>query len=106
MLTEAEAATKVCCGPPQTIKGKEPLFHCIGAACMAWRDAGEFTQRTNCGEHEKPHPSLGDGWVSNPMNKGAAARGWRRTLRKGYCGLASTPPEPEERDEFIMPVRA
>lgn len=44
-MTEDEAKTKMCCGPPSVAASNyyragadcDAPMHCIGSACMAWR---------------------------------------------------------------------
>ena len=63
-VTEEQAATMICCGPPQTINGREPLMLCLASKCMAWR-------------WER-------GWLSPGGDQ-------RVKPRAGFCGLSREP---------------
>lgn len=92
-MTEDEAKTKMCCGPPfvgaalllaspkgSPIPGQEPGT-CIASACMAWR-----TQRVLKLGRSDPE---GDGWTKDsPANAEGTSR-WYRD--EGFCGLAGAP---------------
>lgn len=77
-MTEDEAKTKWCCGPPAIVAvivnhaagdtSKEPL-KCLASACMAWRVAKIKTEVEQGGD--------------------TFAHSWTTTV--GYCGLASRP---------------
>lgn len=104
ILTEEEAKTKRCQeGFGQTLPrviaagGEQPVTHCIGSACMAWR------------WHEKPLADLtlpisesdhvGGGYVRDGSpyveHEGGRARmlqRWKpRYQPTGYCGKAGKP---------------
>jgi hypothetical protein len=69
-MTEDEAKTKICCGPPQVaaqMMRARPAY-CAGSACMAWR------WLPKCGE--------------NPNNP---AEAMSLPPTEGYCGLAGRP---------------
>ena len=65
-MTEDEAKTKLCCGPPVTAwaAGDSLDFFCIASACMAWRP---YSAKT---------------WLGAD---GGIRKGGRP---EGYCGLA------------------
>lgn len=94
-MTEDEAKTKVCCGPPfvgATIILTAPnnsapqdakvFGKCIASACMAWRTA------TNPGVEWHPFvsdASPGEGWYWSVEKR----QWWRADLAPfGFCGLA------------------
>ncbi len=87
-MTEDEAYTKACCGPPilgavlLVAAGKgEPTpaaGRCIASACMAWREVGEWRIRSDYPwEAGKPR-----GEHVGPNNE---------VRSSGYCGLAGAP---------------
>lgn len=82
MTTEAEAATKMCCGPlggvnftQSTNDPHRALTTCIGSPCMAWRWA---TGPDPVEPEPEPEPDTTEEPPTNPD-------------REGYCGLAGKP---------------
>jgi len=67
ILTEAEAATKDCCGPMN--------HKCVASKCMAWR----WGQKSNpdyrpSASYGTPEPAVQPAWITDTSH--------------GYCGLA------------------
>jgi hypothetical protein len=72
-MTEDEAKTKICCGPPQVaaqMMRARPAY-CAGSACMAWR-----------WNVEKGYQQMAADWTPADTTK---------TAPHGFCGLAGRP---------------
>ena len=87
-MTEDEAKTKWCCGPPASATatywhGQAPVetpMRCAGSACMAWRILN--VERAYYKETGLPVP-IGERYVPNTVNL--------VDEDYGYCGLAGQP---------------
>lgn len=77
-MTEDEASTKVCCGPPILHEGNGSGC-CVGSSCMAWR----WLRYTGNQIVDHGH------WTDQ---NGYAATGEKGNLKPvGFCGLAGSP---------------
>lgn len=95
-MTEDEAKTKVCCGPPHVawinlaiaaqgnVKDPKKIDLCMASACMAWRLAPARASVKTSGT--EPFDT------DNPVEYEEAG-GWivTRYPPDGYCGLAGAP---------------
>jgi len=112
IVTEEEAKTKRCqesFGPPLSQDGRTinafgaggayaiqtSPTHCIGSACMAWREIlkAEPAFKDVCTTHSDKPPTHGEGWTFlEGDNTGSS---WSREMpakpAKGYCGKAGRP---------------
>lgn len=92
-MTEEEAQTKQCCGPPivaQTVLLSSPgaevtnaaaLGKCIASACMAWRWNPTADQVRLI--RERGEMSI--------FEARTAAKSLQEPAKDGYCGLAGAP---------------
>lgn len=105
ILTEEEAKTKVCVEtirPAITENSGNGQWahapaHCIGSACMAWREAKPATEP----EYETTFteggaPRHGTDWERMPPKAGDRGHVFRRVRvpaqpARGYCGKAGKP---------------
>lgn len=86
-MTEDEAKTKLCGGPPAVAAAAyyragpvvDAPMHCIGSACMAWRTRHEWL------DNAQQEPS----WVSYAPYAFEPGPGQER--EDGFCGLAGAP---------------
>ena len=74
-MTEDEAKTKVCCGPPHigAVAKGDTQIRCIASACMAWR--WSFSPRA----------------AKSAAEEAPMAHSRSPFVAKGYCGLAGSP---------------
>lgn len=97
-MTEAEAKTKVCCGPrsgiqyfpmTSTLVGAESSASlCIASHCMAWR---MMVVRGKLQTHPASEQSPGPGWKRGlGMTDGMWFKEGEDAL-EGFCGLAGAP---------------
>ena len=108
-MTEAEAKTKICCGPPflanavlvsgpaAHVTDSEVFGRCIGSACMAWRSHSRDAEQHRVLSDDEPPPgsdwTLEKVWDADPGRLLSAEPrilyDWKRELpAEGYCGLA------------------
>lgn len=91
MMTEDEAKTKWCCGPPQVAAQMmgEPVktgpARCAGSLCMAWRTTG--TSYWGIIRKDGTRQRVPSGQFV-PLEEGDETR---ELWDFGYCGLAGRP---------------
>ncbi len=107
-MTEEQAKTKVCCGPPivawlgaqvsgaKRIQPNVSVELCIGSDCMAWRThtPQPETAQTEAEGADMPPEPPGGGWERLEYfvdGKHAYARWGRPVASTGWCGLAGKP---------------
>jgi hypothetical protein len=86
-MTEDEAKTKACCGPPAVAAAAyyragvacDAPMHCIASACMAWRVRHQWL------DNAQQEPS----WVTYAPYAFEPGPGQERD--HGFCGLAGDP---------------
>ena len=84
-MTEDEAKTKICCGPPQVaaqMMRARPAY-CAGSACMAWRWDKPIRKMRNMETGVERVVLGGEPYIPN------VEQTFEEQNSNGYCGLAS-----------------